>query len=170
MYIIGKSYPFLYYYYFCLTLSVTNFVWLCWQVHLAWMHYRQYIESLLFKRLGEMRKLLLFRFFSSYIALRGHTYLFSVHRLSIVKRRDCRRISVFSMILGTFTKSRMACRNVSHIWHVGDRRFHRGKCENAPELIYSNFMLINSYVIYCLMYVYVCMRTRCKIDILHECT
>lgn len=105
-----------------------------------------------------MRKLLLFRFFSSYITLRGHTYLFSVHRLSIVKRRDCRRILAFSMIPGTFTKSRMACRNVSHIWRVSDRRFHREKCENVPELIYSNFMLINSYVIYCLMYMYVCAR------------
>lgn len=88
-------------------------------------------------------------FFSSYIALRGHTYLFNVHRLSIVKRRDCRRIFAFNWIPRTFTKSGMACPNVSHIWRVGDRRFHRRKCENASELIYSNFMLINSYVIYC---------------------
>jgi len=76
-----------------------------------------------FKRAGEMRKAPSSTSFPPYITLRGHTYLFNVHRLSIVKRCDCRRIFVSDVIPGTFTKSGMACPNVSHIWRVGDRRF-----------------------------------------------
>lgn len=102
-----------------------------------------------FKRAEEMRKAPSSTFFRFILHYAGHTYLFSVHRLSIVKRCDCRRIFASDVIPGTFTKSGMACPNVPHIWRVGDRRFHRGERENAPELIYSNFMLINSYVIYC---------------------
>jgi len=36
---------------------------------------------------------------------------------------------------------------------------HPRKCENALELIYSNFMLINLYVIYCSAFV-LCTRVR----------